>query len=286
MPTDTPEPLWREVVGNTEPWRRGRLFLILLAIWQLLSQSLLVWLGTSCGNVEGVVALALSATVAWLLFYFIWIGVHWVRWVSGGIGMLIGFAKLIWGIRDGSPVFLLDGTIGFITSSYLALAPSVYFFAQRQKEVVRWKEALAVGAVFALLLVSFGATSIGFFAFRAHREADARQFADRAFRRIFLDGDQDFLKRHATERLMRVEGWARLSWFMADRYMRVGEARDLQAAQGRLQFSYRFPAVLLCSGRMSSYAVGHEGRVRLLLGIVDVGGEWQIDAIWWQYTYD
>ena len=26
-----PEPLWREVVGDPEPWRRGRMFLILLA---------------------------------------------------------------------------------------------------------------------------------------------------------------------------------------------------------------------------------------------------------------
>lgn len=32
MTGDAPEPLWREVVGDTEPWRKGRLFVVLFAI--------------------------------------------------------------------------------------------------------------------------------------------------------------------------------------------------------------------------------------------------------------
>jgi len=235
------------------------------------------------GRLEFVLAVSVGASLFWLSFYFIWIGVHWVRWVSGGLGCLLGFAKLIWGLRDGSGILLVDGTMALVTGAYLALAPSVYFFAKRQREVVRWKESLIVAVVFALLLVSAGATIVGLQAYKAHLELRARAFAAQAFRAVFVDSDTDFLRSHATARLMNEEGWDRLSWFMADRYMQMGAARDLQTPHGNLRFFLRFPRTLVAEGVMTAEANGDNGPVRLHARIGGLGGNWEIDAISWRY---
>jgi hypothetical protein len=282
---DQPEPLWREVVGDTEPWRRGRLFLVLLAIWSCLTQALLIGSQLLAGRVDVMLVVAVSALLWWLMFYFIWIGVHWVRWLNAGLAGLLAFANLIWGIVYGNPLRLIDGVIGLPIAAYLGLAPSVYFFALRQKETVRWKESLAVGAVFALLLVSFGTAIFTLGTYKAHLQRRAHEFADRSFQRLFVEGDAEFLKNNVTARLMQEEGWDRLSWFMADRYLRVGNAQDLRPARGDLQFWYGFPVAVVAHGRMSTEAVGQEGPVRLHIQVVQVGGEWQIDSIWWRYTY-
>lgn len=284
MKPEQPEPLWREVVGDTEPWRRGRLFLVLLAIWALISQLLLIGSQILVGRIDVVLAAAIGALIWWLLFYFIWIGVHWVRWLSAGFSGLMAFANLIWGILYGNPVRLIDGLIAFPLAAYLGLAPSVYFFARRQKETVRWKESLIVGAVFALLLVSFGTGLVTLASYKTHLESRGRAFANRAFRQVFVDGDTEFLKKHATARLMQEEGWERLSWFMADRYMRVGVARDLRPARGRLRFWFRLPATVGSEGQMSTYAHSEHGPVRFDARIGEAGGEWQIDSIWWRYV--
>lgn len=284
MTTEQPEPLWREVVGDTEPWRRGRLFLALMAIWTFASHLLLIGSQILVGRLDVLLAAAIGALVWWLLFYFIWIGVHWVRWLSAGLSGLTAFANLIWGIVYGNPVRLVDGLIALPLAAYLGLAPSVYFFAKRQKETVRWKESLIVGAVFALLLLSFGAGLVTLATYKTQLEFRARAFADRAFRQVFVDGDEEFLKKHATARLMQEAGRDRLSWFMTDRYLRVGMARDLRPARGRLHFWFRFPATVGSEGRMSAYANSEHGPVRFDARIGGARGEWQIDSIWWRYV--
>jgi hypothetical protein len=70
---------------------------------------------------------------------------------------------------------------------------------------------------------------------------------------------------------------------MADRYMRLGAARNLRPAQGRLRFTYRFPTTLISFGRMNATADSEGGPVRLFLAIGQAGGEWEIDALVWQY---
>lgn len=286
MASDVPEPLWRVVVGETEPWRRGRLFLILLAIWQFLSQIVLLGSQVIHGSLEAIVSLVLWSLIFWLSFYFIWIGVHWVRWISGGFSCLVGFAKIIWGWRDGSALFVLDGTIGLCLGSYLALAPSIYFFALRQKAQVRWKENLAVAAVFALLLLSAGTTLVALQVYKSHLERTANDFGDRTFRRIFVDGDSEFLRSHATRRLMEEAGWDRLSYFMADCYMRLGRAQNLEHAHGRLRFRYVFPATLVTEGVVSAKAQSRGGPVVFQARIGTAGGEWEIDAIYWQFALE
>lgn len=281
---DTPEPLWRAVVGDTEPWRRGRLFLIALAVWTLLSQSVAIGQQILQGRVESVLSASVGALVFWLLFYFIWIGVHWVRWLIGGFSMLLAFANLIWGIRDGNAIRVIEGTVGLPIAAYLALAPSVYFFALRQKESVRWKETLVVAAIFGLLLASFGVAIFALWGYKAERETRGRAFADTTFRRIFAEGDAEFLKEHATARLLREEGWERLSWFMADRYLRVGAVEKLQPAEGQVRFWFQFPVTLGSHGYMSTVAASERGPVRLHARIGEAGDEWQIDGIWWRYA--
>jgi hypothetical protein len=285
MNAETPEPLWREVVGDTEPWRRGRWFLVVFAVLQLASQIWVIGTALLGGFIEWALGFGLGATLFWLTFYFIWIGVHWVRWVSAGLSGLVAFAKLVWGIRDGSGLLVLDGTISFAISAYLGLAPAVYFFAVRQKERIQWKETFAVAAVFLVLLGSLATAMLGLGFYKVQIDARAREFADRAFRRIFVDGDTQWLRAHATERFVQEHGWDRMSWFMTDRYMRIGIPEDLSQAQGRLQFVYRFPLSLAVFGRMSCEATGAEGRVRMHLLLVHPGDEWQIDAVWWKYTY-
>jgi hypothetical protein len=281
---DTPQPMWREVVGDTEPWRRGRLFLVFLAIWQLATGCVGLGALVLAGRIELVLAASFSALIFWLLFYFIWIGVHWVRWVTGGFMALVGFANLIWGLRDGAPARILDGTIGFPLAAYLALAPSVYFFAIRQKETIRWKESLVVAAVFMLLLASLFTTMVGLFSYKTHLQQGATAFADRAFRSVFVDHDGDFLRTHSTDRAMRERGIDRLNWFMQDTSSRLGETRILQPSRGRVQFRYDFPASLMAHGVMSAPAQSEEGPVWLDIGLVQARGGWQIDSLRWTYA--
>ena len=188
-----PEPLWREVVGDTEPWRRGRLFLILLAILTFCLQCLSFWGLVLAGDIQRMLGLGIFVLLFWLQFYFIWIGVHWVRWLNGGWSALWGFALLIWGFRDGSPLALVVGVYSLVVGCYLGFAPSVYFFAKRQRESVRWMESLIVAAVFLLVLGSLGAGVLGLMGHKAHLEQEARRFADTAFKRIFSDHDTYFL---------------------------------------------------------------------------------------------
>lgn len=279
MANDEPEKLWASVVGDTEPWRRGRLFLVLLAVCQVLTHLLTIGSQLLIGNVELLLAISVGAIAFWLSFYFIWIGVHWVRWLCGGFSCLLGFAKLIWGWRDGSSLLLIDGTISLVTGAYLGFAPSVYFFALRQKETVRWKETLAVAAVFALLLTSACVTMAGLSTYKGQLEQRGREFADQVFRRVFMEGDSAFLKTHVTDRLLQEAGWERLSRLVGSRYMQTGEARDLQPSQGRLRFWLRLPFTLVAEGVMSTQANTEKGPVVFHLRIGGTRGEWQIDAI-------
>lgn len=283
MESDTPEPLWREVVGDTEPWRRGRLFLVLLAAAKFLIQLFLIGSQLLAGNLELVIYLMVGAILFWLAFYFIWIGVHWVRWLAGGWSCLFGFAQLIWGVRDGSVLLLVDGTIGFAAGAYLALAPSVYFFAQHQRARSRGLENLIVAAVMFILLASCAVSAVGFWAYRSAREAEGRKFANQAFRQIFADHDQDYLINHATARTLQRDGKLRWQVMMTNLYMRCGRVHDLQPARGWMRCRLRWPATLVTEGRMFAEGIGDGGPLPLQLDLGEAGGEWQIDGVWWRY---
>src|SRR5437667_1700900 len=107
------EPLWRTVVGETEPWRRGRMFLILLAILTFCVQCLTLGFCIVSGDIERLFISGIFVLIFWLQYYFIWIGVHWVRWLNGAWNALAGFIFVIWGWRDGVVLAVLGGRYVF-----------------------------------------------------------------------------------------------------------------------------------------------------------------------------
>jgi hypothetical protein len=280
-----PEPLWKTVVvGETEPWRRGRLFLIFYAVINLANQGILLADLVFRGLLDPLIFSGAIAVLFWLQFYFIWIGVSWIRWVHAGLVLLIGFALTIWGVLYGVPLWIGVGLLNFALGAYLGLAPSVFFFGQRQRENRRWIDALVVAGVFLLVLGSLAAGVAGLAGYRASRLVEAREFADRAFRHIFTEHDTRFLTEHATERLMKDGGgMGALTKFLQDATMRAGDVHDIKPATGALHSWYHFPLSIGFYGEVNSEGVGDRGPIRLSMRIGEDGREWQIDAVWWRY---
>jgi hypothetical protein len=279
------EPLWRSVVGDTEPWRRGRLFLILLAILTFCLQSLTLGLDLVSGDIEHLLFTGIFALVFWLQYYFIWIGVHWVRWLNGAWNALAGFVLVIWGFRDGATIAVALGLYLFGVGAYLGLAPSVYFFAKRQRESVRRKEALVIAAVFLLLLGSVGAGIAGLAGYKANLEREARQFADIAFRSIFAEHDPHFVIDHASDRLVAfVGGREALTSSLQAATMRFGDVPEMQPARGSLRFWFVFPSHFGSEGEMIADGKGTYGRIRMHLIVGEAGGAWAIHSIHWHYN--
>jgi hypothetical protein len=279
--------LWREVViGDTEPWRRGRLFLVAVAILSLLSQGFVLLSGIIAGYIEFVLVQGIVSLLFWFQFYFIWIGIHWVRWFNGGLNALYGFALLIWGFRDGNTISGIIGLYSLVVGCYMAFAPSVYFFAKRQRETVRRGEALAIALVFLVLLGTLFAGIFGLVGYRAALEREARDFADIAFRRIFTDHDTQFLIEHASDRLLKNPGGrAELTRFLQGATMGAGDVHDVQAPAGSLRFRYSFPLQLTTEGPMMSVGMGRRSRIRMMLIVGDANGAWQIHEIRWWADY-
>src|SRR6266702_501096 len=99
MPPET-RSLWEQLDSEVEPWRRGRLVLVSIGSFYLLLQVVSLFANLRLGNLEALSVSAASCAVFWLLFYLIWIGVNWIRWVAGAWCGLSGFAYLIWALRD------------------------------------------------------------------------------------------------------------------------------------------------------------------------------------------
>ena len=284
----TPEavPLWREVVvGDPEPWRRGRIFLVVYALVSLANHALLLADFVIRGLLDPLVWNAAVIVIFWLQFYFIWIGVSWVRWLQASLGGLVGFALVIWGVRDGVMLWIGIGIFSFCLSAYLGLAPSVYFFAKRQRERRRWSEVVVIGLVFLLMLASLGAGLLGIAGYRTTRTAEAMEFADRAFRHIFTEHDTRFLLEHPTDRLMKeARGVDGLTKFLQVTTMRAGDVRHITPATGSMRCWYRFPFAMGLYGEVIAEGEGDKGPVKLWMRIGEGGEGWQIDAVWWSYT--
>lgn len=285
----TPEvrPLWKEVVvGDPEPWRRGRTFLVVVACLTLLAQLLVIASGIAVGSIDFALFHAAVALIFWLQFYFIWIGIHWVRWLTGGWNALLGFIYLVWGIRDGNILSVIVGVYSLGLGCYMALAPSVYFFAKRQRETVRRGESIIIALGF---LILFGTLAVGFVSLQGYRasvEREGREFADRAFRRLFTEHDTAFLLDHASDRLMKAAGDRNhLSRFLSDEFLRGGDVHDITPPAGSLQLRYSFPFRLFGEGQMSSTGFGEKSGIVMQMVIGDETGDWQIHSIGWHADY-
>jgi hypothetical protein len=88
---DESRPLWEQLDSEVEPWRRGRGILICLAAFYIVAQSLILAASILLGNIERFLIFGVGTVFFWLLFYLVWIGVHWIRWLLGGWNLIIGF---------------------------------------------------------------------------------------------------------------------------------------------------------------------------------------------------
>lgn len=281
-PSD-PEPLWRVVVGDTEPWRRGRLFLIIFGVLAVLTHLVILAALILSGTVEALLITAIFVLLFWFQFYFIWIGVHWVRWLNGLINSAYGFYLFFWGVGWSSWVLILGGLYTFAVGVYLALAPSVYFFAQRQRETKRWGEAIAMAVVFLLLLLALGTAVLGLLHYKGELKARAFAFANEAFEKVFAKHDTYFAIDHTTSESLNKNGRFRMTQFLQDATIRAGDVREIKPAHGELQFRYAFPATLATEGYMIAEGIGASGAIELHMRINDFEGDWRMDDVAWRY---
>lgn len=281
MKTDAPEPLWREIVGDTEPWRRGRMLLVSVAFINLLGQVLIAYSTMLVGAVEVMLFVAVTILTWWLLFAFIWFGTHWLRFLLGGLTLLIGFAQLIWAVRDGATVRLIPGTIDFLIGGVF-FAPSVHFFAVRQREIIRWPEKLAVAVVFALLFASFAG---GFLALTFHSAAmreEAEQIGDGILQRLVVQNDTKYLFDHASESLRHRYGTGGLSALMTRKYMMLGDVHALHVAGTRVRTVCQFPATFGYVADIDGQATAKCGTVRSRVQILRASDGWQVNGFAWE----
>ena len=280
MRDDAPEPLWREVVGDPEPWRRGRIIIVCVGVVNFLIQALIFYVSLTAG-VERALSLALVLVLWWLMFAFIWFGTHWLRWLLGGYSLLIGFADMIWAFRDGTPIRFISVLLNFGVGAAL-FAPSVHFFAVRQRERIRWPEKLVVAAVFLLLAGSFAAGLIGF----ALRGASIRQEADRygrhALEKLFVEKDTAYLYEAATPAFMQKYGREGLSALMARKYLATGEVSDLHVVESRVRTHFSFPARVEYAGPMIAEGIGDCGPVEASVELQRTDAGWKVHGFWWK----
>src|SRR4051794_11966800 len=102
--TNETRSLWEVYESETEPWKKGRTILVSVAVFYFIIQALIFAAVTLGGYVEQAIFLAANVIVFWFIFYLIWIGIHWLRWICGAWNVVLGFCLIIWGWRDANPV--------------------------------------------------------------------------------------------------------------------------------------------------------------------------------------
>ncbi len=276
--------LWEQLDSDVEPWRRGRLVLVLIALLNLVCQALVFAWGIVLGETEGLLWLVTVSVLFWLQFYLIWIGVHWIRWLAGASAGLTGFAYVIWGVRDGNLFEIAFGCIDLFIGAYLGLSPSVYFFAKHQQERRSWFHSLAVAAVFVVLFMTLFLGTVGLSAYRAQLENEACDFADDAFVRIFAHHDTYFFLEHMTEQaLVAGGGRGQLTKFLQYTTLQAGDVHEIKRAAAQLRLTYSWPDKLGCTGSANAEGIGARGPVQLQLILIRSAQGWRIEDLSWRY---
>jgi len=285
---DETRSLWEQLDSNVEPWRRGRVVLVLIALFACALQALTLAGQFLVGNAELLPTLIVDFALFWLQFYLIWIGVQWIRWLTAAWCVLTGFVFLIWALRDSNGYLVISGCVNLIIGSYLGLSPSVYFFAKRQREQRSWLHSLAVAAVFVLLIVSFFFAGVALQGFKAQLERDACDFAHEAFIHIFTEHDTEFFLDHLTERAVKESGGrTQLTKFLQYTAMQAGDIHDLEPPKGAFRLTYHFPSDFNFFGTVTAQGIGNRGAVLLRLDLIQRPEGWRIEMLNWRYRdYD
>ena len=178
--------LWELYDSEVPPWKGGRTILACIALSHFVLQCLVALAFVLGGSAVRVFAFGFVAVIFWLLFYFVWIGVAWLRWLWGVWNLATGFCLLIWAWRDLSGLETVFGTMNMVIGAYL-FSPSVYFFARHQKKTTHWKEALLFVAGCFLIMCNVAAVAFGFWFFLEQHRRDACHFTDDAGQHIYVD---------------------------------------------------------------------------------------------------
>ncbi|MGI9113868.1 MAG: hypothetical protein DLM52_09840 [Chthoniobacterales bacterium] len=279
---DETRSLWEIYDSEIEPWRRGRRILLAIGAFVFLLQGLSVMAEMVLGRLEVLVVLGILIVVFWLQFYFVWIGVHWLRWVWGGWNLLSGFALLIWALRDQSVVESLLGVMNILVGAGLC-SPSVYLFAKHQKETIRWKESVIVAAVSFVSLVTVAGAGLGAWALREQYRRDARAFADDAGEHIYREHDEQWTLAHVSQRSLQQNGPERVRYFLEAAKQRIGRVQQIRHADGIALVHLSFPFALETDAETIAYAETERGAVQLCFVLLNSHREWQIDRMWWNY---
>ncbi len=272
--------LWEQFDSDVEPWKRGRSYLIWIGIFQFFTQGLVIAAAALTGNFERAAGMAIASVLFWLLFYFVWIGKHWFRWLWGAWNLINGFCLLIWAWRDSSASETVSGALTFAIGFVLCFSSSIYFFACRQRESIRWRESVVVAVVCAILLLGVLTTLLGLVSLREQWRRDATTFGLEGFHRTYHDYDYDWVYAHATP---QQHGEERLKYFFSRNRVQVGPVGALSDPVTRIDLRIGSGLHLVAQARLDCETTSVGGPLLLHETLVNQGEEWQIEHMWWDY---
>ena len=277
--------LWEQLDSEVEPWRRGRMALLLIGAFYLLLQAFSVYQSVKLGNLEALMGFAAFCAVFWLLFYLIWIGVNWIRWLAGAWQGLSGFCFLIWALRDGDLVLGAAGATNFLIATYFVLSPSVYFFAKRQRANRSWLHSGMVVAVFVLLSFTLLMGAVGLVGYRARAQAAATEFTLEAAQHIYGEQDREWMFAYLSPVDLAASSPESLNAFFVQNVGRLGPVLQISTPTGTVRLTYHFPTQFVFTAQLAADAKSAHGPVRIHFWISDKGDGWKIDRTWWEPTY-
>jgi len=275
--------LWEQYDSEIEPWRRGRAVLSVIGLLYLLLQLLGLCANLAVGKLEAFLVSAALCSVFWLLFYFIWIGVNWIRWAAGAWVGFNGFAYLIWAVRDNNGWLAVAVSMNLLIAAYFCLSPSVYFFAKRQRENRSWFRSGIIAGMFALFSTTFAATAFGLVQYEGYVQAAAIEFGSEALQRIYGEQDRDWLMQHSTPKALGNRGRRGVISVFDEANRFVGHIRQISAATGETRVFYRFPTTFVSVANLVADGESDYGHTCLYLSVVNLGQNWQVQWTWWEH---
>jgi hypothetical protein len=278
MTAPAPQPLWKEVLGDAEPRRRGREAVIVVTIVILLGEAVRILAALASGHMPSFFLQVFIGWVIAMLLYFVWIGQTWARWLLAPIFALNGCWDFIWGIVGSDGLRLVIGVGELIIFTYLAISPSVYVFARHQRErISRW-QVLAISGVFLATFVSIGSAILAFFIYQNTLKAEATEFTRLTFHRVFENRDPIYLAEHSSKTRKNSSPRQFINRIDAE----LGEVKSM----GPLGMSFRtkfVPYRLELRGTATARVVFESGAHWVTIEISGPDPDWEIDHMRWDY---
>jgi hypothetical protein len=271
-------PLWREVLGDAEPRRRGREAIIVLSVLILLGEAVKV-VGAMMGG--DIPAFFVQLVIAWgvaLLLYFVWIGQTWARWLLAPVFCINGCWDFIWGVIGSDGLRIVIGLGELIVCCYLTISPSVYAFAREQRERINRWEIFAISGVFLLVLGSVGSAILAFYIYQNTLKAEATEFAGLSFHRVFENRDAEYLAEHSS----KTRKYSSPQTFMNRINAELGEVRSV----GPVGTTFRIKFVhdhFELRGTAKARVIFDSAPLWVSIEISGREPDWEIEHISWNY---